>query len=98
MRPLYFTTQRLRYTVAQNLRKYFSDLGGDATFGVGDVTCRDDLVKTLEGIISILRFAAETGTVQLMYEIKCYTDAEVRGTGLLLDFLQIKICPWKNWW
>jgi dTDP-L-rhamnose 4-epimerase len=56
-------------------------------FFLGDVTCRDDLLKVLPGIDTVVHLAAETGTGQSMYAIQHYSDVNVGGTALLLDLI-----------
>lgn len=53
----------------------------------GDVTVRDDWVKALTGIDTVVHLAAETGTGQSMYEIERYYRVNVVGTALLFDVL-----------
>jgi dTDP-L-rhamnose 4-epimerase len=53
----------------------------------GDVTQREDLVRALAGIDTIVHLAAETGTGQSMYEIDRYYRVNVQGTALLFDVL-----------
>ncbi len=65
----------------------FQSIKNKVEFIKGDVTCRDDLEKALEGQEAIIHLAAETGTGQSMYEIKKYSDVNIGGTALLLDLL-----------
>lgn len=81
---------------AETAKNKFSDLGSHVTFIVGDVTCRDDLVKSLQGVTSVVHLAAETGTGQSMYAIKHYTDVNVGGTALLLDIVANENIPVKK--
>ena len=53
----------------------------------GDVTNKSDWKKALENQHIIVHFAAETGTGQSMYEIERYTNVNVSGTAILLDYL-----------
>lgn len=53
----------------------------------GDVTAREDWVKALTGIDTVIHLAAETGTGQSMYEIERYYRVNVMGTALLFDVL-----------
>ena len=46
-----------------------------------------DLGKLLANVGSVVHLAAETGTAQSMYEISRYTDTNVGGTAILLDYL-----------
>src|SRR4051794_15150376 len=45
----------------------------------GSVTDRDALMRVLEGIDTVVHYAAETGTGQSMYAIRHYTDVNVGG-------------------
>jgi dTDP-L-rhamnose 4-epimerase len=62
----------------------------------GDVTCRDDLLKVLPGIDTVVHLAAETGTGQSMYAIQHYSDVNVGGTALLLDLIANEAFPVKR--
>jgi dTDP-L-rhamnose 4-epimerase len=53
----------------------------------GDVTSREDLIKALSGVDTVVHLAAETGTGQSMYAIRRYADVNVGGTALLLDLI-----------
>lgn len=53
----------------------------------GDVTCKVDWKTALQNQHVIVHFAAETGTGQSMYEIERYTQVNVSGTAILLDYL-----------
>jgi dTDP-L-rhamnose 4-epimerase len=53
----------------------------------GDVRCRRDWERALDGPDCIIHLAAETGTAQSMYEIQRYTETNIGGTSLLLDIL-----------
>jgi dTDP-L-rhamnose 4-epimerase len=53
----------------------------------GDVRCREDVVRAIEGVDAIFHFAAQTGVGQSMYEIYGYCDVNVGGTAMLLDVL-----------
>lgn len=53
----------------------------------GSVENYDDWVAALEGNEVVVHLAAETGTGQSMYQIKKYTDVNVGGTAIFLDFL-----------
>lgn len=53
----------------------------------GDVTNRDDLLKVLPGVDTVVHLAAETGTGQSMYKIRHYADVNIGGTALLLDLI-----------
>lgn len=53
----------------------------------GDVRNSEDWVKALKGQHIIVHLAAETGTGQSMYEVKKYTDVNINGTAIFLDYL-----------
>ena len=53
----------------------------------GDVCRPDDWRAVLAGVGCVVHLAAETGTGQSMYEISRYTETNVGGTAMLLDFL-----------
>ncbi|HUM50261.1 MAG TPA: NAD-dependent epimerase/dehydratase family protein, partial [Chitinophagales bacterium] len=53
----------------------------------GDVTNKIDWQKALENQDIVVHLAAETGTGQSMYEIERYTNVNVLGTSILLDYL-----------
>lgn len=53
----------------------------------GSVTCREDWIKSIDGIDIIVHLAAETGTGQSMYEIEKYVSTNIGGTALMLDII-----------
>ena len=53
----------------------------------GTVTSKADWEKAIADNQVIVHFAAETGTGQSMYEIARYTEVNIQGTALMLDFL-----------
>jgi dTDP-L-rhamnose 4-epimerase len=59
----------------------------------GSVTNRDDLLRALQGMDTVVHLAAETGTGQSMYAIRHYTDVNVGGTALLLDLIANESLP-----
>jgi dTDP-L-rhamnose 4-epimerase len=65
----------------------FAKIRGKVDFVRGDVTCREDLLKALPGVDTVVHLAAETGTGQSMYAIQHYADVNVGGTALLLDLI-----------
>ena len=56
-----------------------------AEFQLGDVRSREGVKKALEGVEVVFHEAAAVGVGQSMYEIEHYTDANSRGTAMLLD-------------
>ena len=48
---------------------------------------RESLVKSLQGVTTIVHLSAETGTGQSMYDIASYNNVNSQGTALLLDVL-----------
>ncbi len=54
---------------------------------LGDVRCREDVVRAVDGVDAIFHFAALTGVGQSMYEIHSYCDINIGGTAMLLDVL-----------
>jgi len=65
----------------------YQAIRGKVDFVRGSVTSREDLMRVLPGIDTVVHLAAETGTGQSMYEIQRYVDVNVGGTGILLDLL-----------
>lgn len=61
----------------------------------GDIRDKDILVRALDGIETIIHFAAETGTGQSMYEIDRYFSVNVQGTATMLQLLQNHPCGQK---
>ena len=57
------------------------------SFHRGDVTSREDLEGSIEGVDTVVHLAAETGTGQSMYEIDRYYRVNVQGTAVLFDLL-----------
>lgn len=53
----------------------------------GDVCRANDWGAVLADVGCVVHLAAETGTAQSMYEISRYTETNVSGTALLLDYL-----------
>jgi dTDP-L-rhamnose 4-epimerase len=56
-------------------------------FVKGDVRNKNDWEKVLKDINIVVHYAAETGTGQSMYEVYRYTDHNINGTALLLDYV-----------
>lgn len=65
----------------------YARIRGKVNFVRGDVTSRDDLLKVLPGVDTVVHLAAETGTGQSMYAIQHYAEVNVGGTALLLDLI-----------
>lgn len=74
----------------------FRSIQGKVEFFHGDVTNRDDLLKVLAGIDTVVHLAAETGTGQSMYAIRHYADVNIGGTTLLLDLIANQPFPVKK--
>ena len=53
----------------------------------GSVTSREDWLRALDGIDTVLHLAAETGTGQSMYDIENYVNTNIGGTAIMLDIL-----------
>jgi len=62
----------------------------------GSVTKREDLLKVLPGVDTVVHLAAETGTGQSMYAIQHYSDVNIGGTALLLDMIANEPFPVKK--
>lgn len=58
-----------------------------ATVTRGSVNDPEDIAGVVPGHSIVVHLAAETGTGQSMYEIDRYVEANIGGTGKLLDFL-----------
>lgn len=82
-------------TVLDNLSKQihgdnsdlFKSIEGKVNFIKGDVRNSDDWEKALINQDIVIHLAAETGTGQSMYEVQKYTDVNVNGTAIFLDYL-----------
>lgn len=74
----------------------FNRIKDKVAFFRGDVTCRDDLLKVLQRVDTVVHLAAETGTGQSMYAIQHYSDVNVGGTALLLDLIANEGFPVKR--
>jgi dTDP-L-rhamnose 4-epimerase len=68
----------------------FKSIKGKVKFIHGSVCDRKVVEEALEGIDTVVHYAAETGTGQSMYAIEHYTDVNVAGTALLLDIIANK--------
>ena len=69
------------------ISELFKKIEGKVDFQRGDVTCKEDLIKGLSGVDTVVHLAAETGTGQSMYQINRYVNVNIGGTGLLLDLI-----------
>ncbi len=87
-----------RVTVLDNLSKQihgtipersqlYNKIKDKVIFIRGDVRNRKDWEKALKDQDIVVHYAAETGTGQSMYEIEKYTDVNIRGTSIFLDYL-----------
>lgn len=65
----------------------FASLGKDIDFVQGSVCDPLVLEECLSRVDAVVHLAAETGTGQSMYEINRYTEVNVGGTALMLDWL-----------
>jgi dTDP-L-rhamnose 4-epimerase len=65
----------------------YSSIKDKVKFILGDVRNSEDWKAALEGQDAVVHLAAETGTGQSMYEIEKYTDVNIRGTALMLDYI-----------
>lgn len=74
----------------------FLSLHHDVEFIRGSVTNRDDLIRALQDVDTVVHLAAETGTGQSMYAIQHYSDVNVGGTALLLDLIANQPFPVKK--
>ena len=74
----------------------FLGLHHDVEFIRGSVTNRDDLIKALQNIDTVIHLVAETGTGESMYAIQHYSDVNVGGTALLLDLIANNQFPVKK--
>ena len=61
--------------------------GSDVGVFRGDVCNAADWGAVLKDTRCVIHLAAETGTAQSMYEISRYTDTNVGGTAVLLNYL-----------
>jgi dTDP-L-rhamnose 4-epimerase len=65
----------------------FKKIENKVDFLHGDVTNKEDLIKALAGVDTVVHLAAETGTGQSMYQVQKYVNVNIGGTGLLLDLI-----------
>jgi dTDP-L-rhamnose 4-epimerase len=60
-------------------------LAEDVELQVGDIRDRDAVRRALEGVDSVVHFAAAVGVGQSMYEIERYTSINAIGAAVLLE-------------
>lgn len=65
----------------------FKSIKDKCTFIKGDVCCKKDWLRSIQGQDAVIHLAAETGTGQSMYELSRYNEVNVMGTANLLDVL-----------
>jgi dTDP-L-rhamnose 4-epimerase len=65
----------------------YKSIKNKVDFILGDVRDENDWISALDSMDAVIHLAAETGTGQSMYEIKKYTDVNITGTAILLDYL-----------
>lgn len=63
------------------------DLRGHVNLIAGDVRDKVIFAKALDEQEVVVHLAAETGTGQSMYEVERYTDVNLKGTAVLVDYL-----------
>lgn len=69
------------------LSPLYSAIKDKVTFIKGSVESREDWLRALEGVDTVVHLAAETGTGQSMYQIKRYSDVNIGGSAIFLDLL-----------
>lgn len=62
-------------------------LNPDVELQVGDIRDPDAVSRALQGVWGVFHLAARVGVGQSMYQVESYTDANVRGTAVLLEQL-----------
>lgn len=67
--------------------KLYDSIKNKVNFIKGDVRNKEDWLAALDGQNAVVHLAAETGTGQSMYEVEKYTDVNIKGTAILLDYL-----------
>jgi len=65
----------------------FKKIENKVDFLYGNVTSKEDLLRALSGVDTVVHLAAETGTGQSMYKIEKYVNVNIGGTSLLLDLI-----------
>jgi len=68
----------------------YNSIKNKTEFIHGTVTSATDWENALKDQDIVVHFAAETGTGQSMYEVERYTQVNIQGTSMLLDFLTNK--------
>ncbi len=71
----------------------YQTIRGKVDFIRGSVTSREDLMRALPGIDTVVHLAAETGTGQSMYAIQHYTDVNVGVRLCCLTSSPTSSCP-----
>ena len=71
----------------------FGAIRGHVEFHRGSVTSREDFLRVLPEVDTVVHLAAETGTGQSMYAIRHYTEVNIGGTALLLDLIANEHLP-----
>lgn len=70
-----------------NNKELPDQLKGNVKLFKGSVTDKSIFYQALEGQDVIVHLAAETGTGQSMYEIERYSNVNIQGTSLLMEYL-----------
>ena len=74
-------------TIPEETSPLYRSIIGKVDFIRGSVTSREDWLRALDGIDTVLHLAAETGTGQSMYDIENYVNTNIGGTAIMLDIL-----------
>lgn len=72
------------------LSPLYSAIKDKVNFIKGTVESREDWLRALVGVDTVVHLAAETGTGQSMYQIKRYSDVNIGGSAIFLDLLANK--------
>lgn len=70
-----------------DLSPLYSAIKDKVNFIKGTVESREDWLRALVGVDTVVHLAAETGTGQSMYQIKRYSDVNIGGSAIFLDLL-----------
>ncbi|WP_152599116.1 NAD-dependent epimerase/dehydratase family protein, partial [Aeromonas aquatica] len=70
-----------------DLSPLYSAIKDKVNFVKGTVESREDWLRALVGVDTVVHLAAETGTGQSMYQIKRYSDVNIGGSAIFLDLL-----------